>query len=60
MRRPEKIPEASYDALWLSEGDAFRMAAFHGDLPAAYIEQYGVSFRPSPKMRWPAPHAPLR
>src|SRR6516164_5835939 len=41
--------EASYGTLWLCEGDAFRGAAFHGDLPAAYIEQYGMLFRPSPE-----------
>ena len=27
---------ASYGALWLREGDAYRTAAFHGDLPASY------------------------
>src|SRR5262249_47001238 len=35
--------------MWLCEGDAFRGAAFHGDLPAAFIEQYGTPFRPSPE-----------
>jgi hypothetical protein len=29
---------ASYGALWLCEGDAFRVAAFHGDLPPAYTQ----------------------
>src|SRR5262245_19227383 len=27
-------------AMWLREGDSFRNAAFHGALPAAYIEQW--------------------
>jgi two-component system, NtrC family, sensor kinase len=30
--------EASYGALWLREGEGFRMAAIHGALPAAYAE----------------------
>jgi len=41
-----RLCEASYGAMWLCEGDTFRGAAFHGDLPAAYTEQYGTSFRP--------------
>ncbi len=33
---------ASYGALWLCEGDAFRTAAFYGALPSAYVEQWRV------------------
>ena len=33
-----QLCEASYGAMWLREGDHFRNAAFHGDLPAAYKE----------------------
>ena len=33
-----RLSEASYGAMWLREGDSFRNAAFHGALPAAYIE----------------------
>src|SRR5262245_10878369 len=33
-----KLCEASYGAMWLREGDAFRNAAFHGALAAEYIE----------------------
>jgi transcriptional regulator with GAF, ATPase, and Fis domain len=33
-----KLCEASYGAMWLREGDAFRNAAFHGTLAAEYIE----------------------
>jgi signal transduction histidine kinase/CheY-like chemotaxis protein len=42
-----RLCQASYGAMWLREGDAFRAAAFHGDLPAAYTEQFGALFRPS-------------
>jgi PAS domain S-box-containing protein len=35
-----RLCEASYGAMWLSEGDHFRNAAFHGALPAAYMEQW--------------------
>ena len=42
--------EASYGALWLCEGDAFRTAALHGDLPQVYIDQLrsGTLFHPRP------------
>ena len=33
-----RLREASYGAMWLSEGDRFRNAAFHGALPAEYME----------------------
>src|SRR5215470_2109964 len=35
-----RLCDASYGAMWLKEGDLFRNAAFHGALPAAYIEQW--------------------
>ena len=35
-----RLSEASYGAMWLKEEDRFRNAAFHGALPAAYIEQW--------------------
>jgi GAF domain-containing protein len=35
-----RLCEASYGAMWLKEGDRFRNTAFHGALPAAYIEQW--------------------
>src|SRR5262249_13742029 len=37
-----RICEASYGAMWLCEGDAFRGTAFHGDLPAALTEPWGM------------------
>jgi signal transduction histidine kinase/DNA-binding NarL/FixJ family response regulator len=33
-----RLCEASYGAMWLREGHHFRNAAFHGPLPAAYVE----------------------
>src|SRR5262249_2047688 len=47
LENAAKLCEASYGIMWLCEGDAFRLAAFHGDLPAAYTEQWGTPFRPS-------------
>src|SRR5215813_3966072 len=38
-----RLCEASYGAMWLKEGDRFCNAAFHGTLPAAYIEQWRSS-----------------
>jgi GAF domain-containing protein/anti-sigma regulatory factor (Ser/Thr protein kinase) len=47
-----KLCEAAYGALWLSEGDGFRTAAFHGELPATFTEQWrsGTLYRPSPDL----------
>src|SRR6266480_7528 len=43
-----RLCEASYGALWLSEGDAFRTAALYGAMPAAYLERLrsGTVFHP--------------
>jgi GAF domain-containing protein len=43
---------SSYGALWLSESDAFRTAAFFGDLPPPYTEAWriGTLFRPPPEV----------
>ena len=43
---------SSYGALWLSERDAFRTAAFFGDLPPSYIEAWriGTLFHPPPEV----------
>jgi GAF domain-containing protein len=45
-----KLCGASYGAMWLREGDAFRLAALHGSLPAAYLRQLrsGTLIRPGP------------
>jgi GAF domain-containing protein/CheY-like chemotaxis protein len=62
--------EASYGALWLCEGDAYRTAALHGALPAIWKERWrsGTLFRPGPdvpmsraaRTRQPAQVADLR
>src|SRR5262249_22336702 len=41
-----RICDASYGAMWLREGDAFRNAAFHGALPAAFTEQWRSGMMP--------------
>ena len=47
-----KLCEASYGTLWLTEGDAFRVAAQYGALPAAYMERLrpGTLFRLGPHL----------
>src|SRR3974390_379541 len=47
-----RLCEARYGALWLCEGDAFRTAALHGQLPQLYIDQWrsGTLIRPNPKV----------
>jgi GAF domain-containing protein len=46
-----RLCEASYGALWLSEGDGFRAVALHGPWPASYREQLTAqSLRPSPEV----------
>ncbi|MBI5262551.1 MAG: GAF domain-containing protein [Bradyrhizobium sp.] len=35
-----RLSDASYGVMWLREGDAFRSAAIHGALSAAYTEQW--------------------
>ena len=45
-----RLCEASYGALWLCEGEAFRCVALHGALPAAFAaEQRRGAFRPGPE-----------
>jgi GAF domain-containing protein len=50
LENATKLCEASYGLMWLREGDAFRSAALHGDLPQTYLEQWrsGRLFRPGP------------
>jgi signal transduction histidine kinase len=47
-----KLCEASYGTMWLCEGEAFRVAAQYGALPAAYMAQLrsGTLFRLSPHL----------
>ena len=35
-----ELCNASFGAMWLVDGDGYRTAALHGDLPEAYIEQW--------------------
>ena len=57
LANASRLCEASYGALWLCEGDAFRTAAFHGPLPGAFMEQWQVGnvFHLGPEL--PAAHA---
>lgn len=45
-----RLCEAKYSVMWLREGNAFRSAAIHGALPAAYIEHLrsGALVDPTP------------
>ena len=47
-----RLCTANYGAMWLCEGDGFRMAAIHGALPAAYSDEFriGAVYRPGPKV----------
>jgi hypothetical protein len=38
LQNAMRLCEASYGAMWLSEGDHLRNAAFYGALPARYVE----------------------
>jgi signal transduction histidine kinase len=38
LKNAARICEASYGALWLRDGDGFRYAALHGDLPQVWID----------------------
>src|SRR5262245_44038595 len=40
LENATRICDASYGAMWLREEDAFRNAAFHGALPAAFTERW--------------------
>ena len=46
-----RLCEASYGTLFLCEGDAIRVAALHGAVPAAFAaeRQRGARFRPDPE-----------
>jgi GAF domain-containing protein len=48
LAKATELCGASYGTLWLHEGDGFRMAAMHGGLPPAWMEQWrsGALYRP--------------
>src|SRR5262245_20930684 len=59
-----RLCEASYGAMWLCQGDAWRAAAMHGDLPPNYIDRWrsGSWFKPGPNAPMPraaASHEPV-
>jgi GAF domain-containing protein len=51
LAKATRLCEASYGALWLCEGDAFRCVAIHGALPEPFaaVQRRGV-FRPGPEI----------
>src|SRR5262249_14614072 len=48
LAKATALCEASFGAMWLVDGDGYRTAALHGDLPEAYVEQWrsGTLHRP--------------
>ena len=48
LAKAAELCEASFGALWLVDGEGYRTAALHGDLPEAYVEQWrsGTLHRP--------------
>jgi GAF domain-containing protein len=49
LAKATELCEASYGAMWLREGDGYRSAAIHGDLPEPYVKQLRseVAYRPA-------------
>ena len=43
LENAARICEASYGALWLRDGDGFRYAALHGDLPQVWIDSFATA-----------------
>jgi two-component system NtrC family sensor kinase len=52
LANASRLCQASYSVMFLCEGEAFRTAAIHGDLSAAFMEQWqpGTLFRPDPEL----------
>jgi two-component system, NtrC family, sensor kinase len=52
LANASRLCQASYGVMFLCEGEAFRTAAIHGDLSAAFMEQWqpGTLFRPDPEL----------
>ena len=55
LENATRLCAASYANMFLSEGDAFRMVALHGDLPAELMEYWQIGTVPPPCGR---PHRP--
>src|SRR5215469_7195851 len=52
LAKATELCEASYGTLWLRDGDGYRAAAIHGDLPTLFVEQWrsGALYRPDPEV----------
>jgi GAF domain-containing protein len=52
LAKATHLCEASYGGMWLCEGDAFRAASHHGDLPAEFVDRWrgGTLFQPIPNL----------
>jgi GAF domain-containing protein len=52
LAKATELCEASYGTLWLRDGDGYRAAAIHGDLPTLFVEQWRSStlYRPDPEV----------
>ncbi|MGB8589700.1 MAG: GAF domain-containing protein, partial [Pseudolabrys sp.] len=48
LAKAVELCEASFGAMWLVDGEGYRTAALHGDLPEAYVKQWrsGTLHRP--------------
>ncbi len=42
LEKATELCDAHYGNMWLSEGDAFRSVAVHGDLPSAHVLHWGT------------------
>jgi len=49
-----KLCEGTHAAMWLTEGDGFRIAAFHGQLPGAYVGRWQNA-----ALYYPGPDVPM-
>ena len=52
LAKATDLCEASYGGMWLCQGNAFRAASHHGDLPAEFVGRWrsGTLFQPSPNL----------
>src|SRR5262249_46637507 len=52
LAKATELCEASYGTLWLRDGDGYRAAAIHGDLPTLFVERWrsGTLYRPDPEV----------
>src|SRR5262249_45260890 len=56
LAKATELCEARSGQLWLRDGDGYRAAAIHGDLPTLFVEQWlsGTLYRPDPEVTLPA------